>query len=179
MQGNDPIHSERHWFVVYTNPRAEKKLSRLFKKYKIEHYLPLVSKKQKWSDRIKTVELPCFQSYIFVKILFWQERVNVLQLPGAHHFVFEKGKPAIVDETILFGLQEGLTNHSESFEIRQEEALQKGKFVKVISGPLVGKVLEIEKRKNKVTVILRFPMLNQVATYEVNIEEIDWEEIQK
>lgn len=177
MTDTKPANITRKWYVIYTNPRAEKKLSRLLKKYKIENYLPLITEKKKWSDRFKMVESPCFKSYIFVKIDFWKERVKVLQLPGSHHFVFSKGIPAILLEEDINDLEIALRVHHDSVEIRENEALQKGKFVKVISGSFAGRILEVEKRKNKVAVFLRFPILNQVAICEVNIEDIAWDEI--
>jgi transcription antitermination factor NusG len=177
MSETEPTNDDKAWYVVYTNPRAEKKLSRLLKKYKIENYLPLISEKRKWSDRFKLVESPCFKSYIFVYIEFWRERVNVLQLPGSHHFVFAKGKPATVDIEILDELRKMLKMRSESVEVRENDALTTGKLVKVIKGPLAGHDLEVEKRKNKVAVFLRFPLMNQVVILEVKIEDISWEDL--
>lgn len=176
MPENDPTNEERRWYIVYTNPRAEKKLSKLFKKYKIENYLPLITEKKKWSDRIKSVETPCFKSYIFVHIEFWKERVKVLQLPGAHHFVFHKGQPATVEINDIESLKSILQIRSENVEVRENEALSKGKFVKVVGGILAGRTVEIEKRKNKIAVFVRFPMMNQVAIVEVKLEDIALEE---
>ncbi len=176
MPENESSNSDKKWYVVYTNPRAEKKLSKLLTKYKIENYLPLITEKRNWSDRIKQVETPCFKSYLFVYIEFWKERVNVLQLPGAHHFVFHKGVPAEVDISALETLKDILRTRIESIEVRQNEALQKGKMIRVIGGSLAGHTVEVEKRKNKIAVFVRFPMLNQVAIAEVRIEDILWEE---
>lgn len=176
MQKNESTNEEKRWYAVYTNPRAEKKLSKLLKKYKIENYLPLITEKKKWSDRFKMIETPCFKSYLFVYIEFWKERVSVLQLPGAHHFVFHKGQPAVVEMEDIEALKTLLNIRSETLEVRENEALKKGKFVKVISGALTGHIVEIEKRKNKVAVFVRFPMMNQVVITEVKIEDISWEE---
>jgi transcription antitermination factor NusG len=100
----------------------------------------------------------------------------VLQLPGAHHFVFHKGEPATVDMDDIETLRKMLKMRSESVEIRENAALTKGNFVNVIAGPLAGQRLEVEKRKNKIAVFLRFPTMNQVLITEVRIEDISWEE---
>jgi transcription antitermination factor NusG len=176
MTENQPTNNSKKWYAVYTNPRAEKKLSKLLRKYKIENYLPLIIEKKKWSDRFKLIETPCFKSYLFVYIEFWKERVSVLQLPGAHHFVFHKGEPATVDMDDIETLRKMLKMRSESVEIRENAALTKGNFVNVIAGPLAGQRLEVEKRKNKIAVFLRFPTMNQVLITEVRIEDISWEE---
>jgi len=176
MQENDPTNEEKRWYIVYTNPRAEKKLSKLLNKYKIVNYLPLISEKRKWSDRFIQIDTPCFKSYIFVNIEFWRDRLKVLQLPGAHHFVFHKGEPATIEIRIIEELRASLKIRSESIEVRENEALAKGKFVKVIAGAFAGHTVEVEKRKNKVAVYVRVPILNQVVINEIKIEDISWEE---
>ena len=176
MLENDSNNAEKKWYIVYTNPRAEKKLSKLLNKYKIVNYLPLISERKKWSDRFINIETPCFKSYLFVNIEFWKERVRVLQLPGAHHFVFLNGEPATIDIETIEILKNTLKIRSESIEVRENEALAKGKFVKVIAGAFAGHIVEVEKRKNKVAVFVRVPILNQVVITEIKIEDISWEE---
>jgi|JI10StandDraft_1071094.scaffolds.fasta_scaffold334190_2 transcription antitermination factor NusG len=176
MPENDSTNEEKRWYIVYTNPRAEKKLSKLLNKYQIVNYLPLISEKRKWSDRFIQIETPCFKSYIFVNIKFWKERVSVLQLPGAHHFVFHKGQPATIDIETIETLRASLKARTESIQVRENEALAKGKFVKVIAGAFAGHTVEVEKRKNKVAVYVRIEILNQVVINELKIEDISWEE---
>ncbi|MCZ8341556.1 MAG: UpxY family transcription antiterminator [Leptospira sp.] len=177
MSKTEPIETESNWYILYTNPRSEKKLSSLFRKYKIESYLPLRKERKKWTDRFKWIETPLFPSYIFVKILFWQDRVKVLQLPGAHHFVFLKGVPATVSQSHLDVLEQQIAKYSESLVVGRDSVIQKGKFVKVIRGPFKGHTLEILNRKNKVNVILRFAAMDIASEISVNIEDIAWEEL--
>ena len=56
------------WYVLYTNPKAEKKVAEQLNKIGIETYCPLVTKIQQWSDRKKKIEVPLFSSYVFVNI---------------------------------------------------------------------------------------------------------------
>ncbi|WP_411824304.1 UpxY family transcription antiterminator [Leptospira sp. 'Mane'] len=177
MHENDPLNIKKQWFALYTNPRAEKSLSRLFKKYKIDHYLPLLKERKKWSDRFKIIETPRLKSYIFVNIVFWKDKVSVLQLPGAHHFVFAKGVPAVLEDEKMEELKSLVENYGDQMEVMKNEALQPGKLVKIKEGPFLGKTMEIIKRKNAVTLILRLPDINQVFTAEMSIDKISWEEI--
>ena len=57
------------WYAVYTAPRAEKKVSERFVQEGIEHYLPIQTVKRRWSDRIKEVQVPVVNGYIFVRIM--------------------------------------------------------------------------------------------------------------
>lgn len=60
--------AQTNWYAVYVAPRAEKKVSERLTASEIPHYLPLRKEKRKWSDRIKEVELPVINGYLFVKI---------------------------------------------------------------------------------------------------------------
>jgi transcription antitermination factor NusG len=54
----------------------------------VEVYLPTLTKVHQWSDRRKTVELPLFPCYAFVRILSSPEaRVRVLRVGGIIGFV--------------------------------------------------------------------------------------------
>ena len=46
----------KHWYAVYTKPRAEKKAALALTELGIEHYLPLQTSIKQWSDRKKKVE---------------------------------------------------------------------------------------------------------------------------
>ena len=57
---------ERHWLVIYTKPRSEKKVSQRLKEMGIMIFCPTVTTVRQWSDRKKKVEVPLFNSYVFV-----------------------------------------------------------------------------------------------------------------
>ncbi|GBF51398.1 transcription termination/antitermination factor NusG [Leptospira ryugenii] len=177
MQETDSPIPDKNWYIVYTNPRAEKKLSGLLNKYKVENYLPLITERKKWSDRIKVISTPCFKSYLFVRISFWEERIKVLQLPGSNHFVYAKGEPAILPDTTVSDLKALLENRDESSKVRVEEALIKGKKVKIILGPFAGREAEIVERRNKVGILVRINEISKTAVLEVNMDQITWEDL--
>jgi hypothetical protein len=56
------------WYVLYTNPKAEKRVSEQLTKMGITNYCPLITKVKQWSDRKKKVEEPLFTSYVFVTL---------------------------------------------------------------------------------------------------------------
>jgi transcriptional antiterminator RfaH len=88
------------WYVVYTKPKWEKKVAEQLCKLGIENYCPLVTKVRQWSDRKKKVEVPLFNSYVFVQ-LAESDRNLVFQSAGVVRYLFWLGKPAIVrDEEI-------------------------------------------------------------------------------
>lgn len=84
-----------NWYVVYTKPKWEKKVSEQLKKIGIECYCPLITQVRQWSDRKKKVEVPLFNSYVFVQ-LEDSDRNLVFQSAGVVRYLFWLGKPAIV-----------------------------------------------------------------------------------
>ena len=84
-----------NWYVVYTKPKWEKKVAEQLNKIGIECYCPLITQVRQWSDRKKKVEVPLFNSYVFVQ-LEDSDRNLVFQSAGAVRYLFWLGKPAIV-----------------------------------------------------------------------------------
>ena len=69
------------WNVLYTTPRAEKKVYNRLVEMDIETYLPLYKTIRQWSDRKKKVEVPLFNSYIFVRSSE-KQRFEILSVYG-------------------------------------------------------------------------------------------------
>lgn len=89
-----------NWYVVYTKPKWEKKVADRLNQIGIECYCPLITQMKQWSDRKKKVEVPLFNSYVFVQLADI-ERNSVFQVSGVVRYLFWLGKPAIVrDEEI-------------------------------------------------------------------------------
>ncbi|RHX94863.1 transcriptional antiterminator [Leptospira yasudae] len=164
------------WYVLYTNPRAEKKLKRLFQERKIECFLPLLSKKKKWSDRWKVVEEPMYPSYIFVKISFYQDKVKVLQLPGAHHFVFYDGKPYAIPDEDLNLVKSFLETYPDKIQIEIQEKLSPGKKVLIQEGPFAGYKAEVISRKNEEQILVKFPGMNLMTSVTLDVKTLKLEE---
>ena len=75
------------WKVIYCSSRQEKKVKIYLEQRGVIHYLPLINKLRIWSDRKKWVEMPLFNSYVFVH-LEEKDRPLVFQSPGAVRFLF-------------------------------------------------------------------------------------------
>jgi len=116
----------KQWHILYTNPRAEKRVLSYLQKYNFECYLPIITVKTKWSDRWKMVEKPMFTSYVFVKISYWDDKNKILILPGIHNIVFYKGEPATLDEEIIDTMKILVTNFSEKIQIIKDFQLFEG-----------------------------------------------------
>jgi len=87
----------KNWYVVYTKPKWEKKVAEKLSQIGIECYCPLITQVKEWSDRKKKVEVPLFNSYVFVQ-LDDNNRNSVFQIAGVIRYLFWLGKPAIVKD---------------------------------------------------------------------------------
>lgn len=129
---------QKHWFVFYTKSRQEKKVNELLKKRGFKTYLPLHKVLRQWSDRKKKVEVPLFNSYIFV-FDFEHDIPRILDTPGIAWNIKLAGKPAFLRENELEIIQRfietGLTIETTSAD---GEILKAGERTRIIDGPLKG-----------------------------------------
>jgi len=84
-----------NWYVVYTKPKWEKKVADRLTQIGIECYCPLITQIKQWSDRKKKVEVPLFNSYVFIQIED-ADRNSVFEVAGVVRYLFWLGKPAVV-----------------------------------------------------------------------------------
>ena len=122
-----------NWYVVYTKPKWEKKVAEQLRNKGIECYCPLITQVRQWSDRKKKVEVPLFNSYIFVQLPD-SERNLVFQSVGVVRYLFWLGKPAVVRDEEISIIKKWL-NPAEcndvsvlSFEVGDSIQLDSGPF---------------------------------------------------
>ncbi|MFO7744438.1 MAG: UpxY family transcription antiterminator [Psychroflexus sp.] len=89
------LKTQSHWFVLYTKPRAEKKLAEQLREDGIESYCPTQIKVKQWSDRKKKIEIPILPSMILVNIKD-DERDKVFKRRHAVRYLYWLGQPAKV-----------------------------------------------------------------------------------
>lgn len=143
---------EKKWYVVYTRPRWEKKVSGILMSRGIEYYCPLNKVMKQWSDRKKIVLEPLFKGYVFVKIpesLKWE----IKSVEGVLNYVYWLGKPAIVKEQEIDTIRKFLQ------EFRDVEVVEKqltvNSRVMIKQGVLMnfqGIIIEVSGNKAKVNI---------------------------
>jgi transcription antitermination factor NusG len=95
MEGTAPL----NWYAIQTRSRHEKMVARQLEDNGIDSFLPVVKKTNRWSDRGKTVELPLFPGYAFVRsAASADERVRILKIPGVVNFVGAHGQATPIPE---------------------------------------------------------------------------------
>ncbi len=89
-----PIRSEKetanglHWYAVWSRSRHEKMVTSALTCVGVTTFLPLVTEIHRWSDRRKSVDVPLFPGYVFVRIPNSPEaQLRVLKTSGVVQFV--------------------------------------------------------------------------------------------
>lgn len=119
------------WYVVYTKPKWEKKVAEKLNQIGIECYCPLIIQIKQWSDRKKKIEVPLFNSYVFVQ-LEDIDRNSVFQIAGVIRYLFWLGKPAIVRDEEIDIIKNSL-NSSNVSDV-SVSSIQVGDRIKLESG---------------------------------------------
>ena len=122
-----------NWYVLYTKPKWEKKVAERLIQMGVECYCPVITKVKEWSDRKKKVEMPLFNSYVFVNLKD-TDRNSVFQIAGVVRYLFWLGKPAIVRDEEINIIKKSLaaTNISDisvtSIQVGDRIKLESGAF---------------------------------------------------
>ncbi|MEZ0184354.1 UpxY family transcription antiterminator [Flavobacterium plurextorum] len=120
-----------NWYVVYTKPKWEKKVAEKLTQIGVECYCPIITQVKQWSDRKKKVEVPLFNSYVFVQLKD-SDRNSVFQIAGVVRYLFWLGKPAIVRDEEIKSIKDSL-KASNIAEV-SVSSIQVGDRIKLESG---------------------------------------------
>ncbi|MCB0494179.1 MAG: UpxY family transcription antiterminator [Cyclobacteriaceae bacterium] len=135
--------TNKNWYAFYTKSRHEKKVKDLLERRGYEVFLPMQKVMRQWSDRKKKVEVPLFNSYIFVNT-YEHQIPEVLQIPGISWSIRHNDKPAMLHpkeyDLINRFLATGLT-----IEVMGADHIDAGDKVKVMDGPLKGAFGQVTK----------------------------------
>jgi transcriptional antiterminator NusG len=122
------------WFAVQVRARRELGISDQLGSLGYEWFLPIYSCKKRWSDRIKTVQLPLFPGYIFCRF-DPLNRLPILKIPGVIQVVGFNRQPVPVNQDEIRAIQvlvaSGLPHKPWPY-------LKVGDRVRIEAGPLRG-----------------------------------------
>jgi len=128
--------NEYHWYAIYTRSRQEKTVNTELTLTGIESYLPLRKTIRQWSDRKKMVEVPLFNSYVFVKVSE-KEYLKVLNTFGVTRFICFEGQAVSIPEPQINAIRAYL-DETEPVPLDVQLKMEPGKSVIVTKGPMTG-----------------------------------------
>ncbi len=159
----------KKWYACYTKPRAEKATYKRLLQAGIEAYLPLRKERRKWSDRLKTVLVPLFTSYIFVHIEeHLQNKVRYDgQLVG---FIIFEGKPVPIPPQQIDAIRK-ISNVCDDIDVAPS-TIAPGEKIEIIAGHLMGIKGELIRHHGTHKVLVRLDEIGQGVMFEIDKEFI-------
>jgi transcription antitermination factor NusG len=159
------------WFAVQTRYRFEKKVAAQLWNKGMDVFLPLRTESREWSDRQKSVTVPLFPGYAFVRsVRSLALRLQVLQTAGVMGFVSFAGTAAVVPQKQIEDLRLLLT---QSVPFSLYPFLRLGQRVRIRGGCLHGLEGLLSKRDKGKLVIsiesIRRSLAIEIQGYELEL----------
>jgi len=149
----------RKWFVLYTKPRTELKVSQRLSVLGIENYTPTRMEVRQWSDRKKKILVPLLPSMVLVRLN--EKEINkVFEVTGVVRYLFENQKRAEVSNEEVLAMKYYLENNYYS----NKKELAVGEMVKV---PLLKKEATVISIKGK-KCLAQLKKLGAVVSFQLN-----------
>jgi transcription antitermination factor NusG len=162
-QMNNPA-GEMFWYALHVRTRFEKAVARNLRGKGFEEFLPLYRRANRWSDRIKQIDLPLFPGYVFSRF-DPVKRLPILTIPGVKAVV-GFGKNIIpVEESELNAIRAVLKSgtYCEPWPF-----LQVGQRVRVEYGALAGTEGIVLMFKNTYRLVISITMLQRAVAVEID-----------
>lgn len=157
------------WYAAYTKPRAEKKSFERLEKAGIACYLPLRPERRKWSDRIKTVLVPLFTSYLFVYAKE-HELNKVRNEGGLVGFITFEGKAVSLPDYQIEMIKK-IVADAEGLEVVPSD-MKPGQKIEIIGGRLMGVKGELIRHQGNHMVLVRLDEIGQGMIFTIEKENI-------
>jgi transcription termination/antitermination protein NusG len=162
-----------NWYAVHTRARHERVVVQRLREQGITTFLPLVTEVHRWSDRRKSVELPLFGCYVFVKLLpTGEDRLRVLRIDGVFKFVGARGLGTPIAEAQINAIR---TLIGQQIPWSAHPFLQIGQRVRVRGGALDGVEGILLSRNDDNTLVVSIDAIQRSLA--VRIEGYDVEPI--
>jgi len=152
------------WYALHVRTRFEKVVARNLQGKGYEEFLPLYRRVNRWSDRIKEIELPLFPGYVFCRFNP-HDRLPILTVPGVNAIVGIGKSLLPVQESELDAIRTVLT--SGAF-CEPWPFLEAGQRVRVEYGPLAGSEGLVMMVKNTYRLVISINMLQRSVAVEID-----------
>lgn len=168
---DDTKSGDLKWYAVRTYNLRERVVARSFATQGICHYLPLFREKHRWSDRFKTVEIPLFKNYLFVKITPTKEEFwKVISTRGATRILGDERGPISIPREEIEAVARMLATKAH---LEVVCGLHEGRPVRVKAGPFRGMEGYFVQMKGKDRLACHISILGQTVLAEVNCCDVE------
>lgn len=157
------------WWAVYTRHQHEKTVAHVLSNKGFEVFLPLYDSVRRWKDRSKTIALPLFPCYVFVRGGL-DRRLQVLTTPGIHTVLSTGERVALIPNSEIDSIR---TAVSDPARVEPHPFLRCGEKVRVTRGSLEGVVGILVRKKSLFRLVLSVEMLAQSVSVEIDAADVE------
>jgi transcription antitermination factor NusG len=164
--------SDSSWYALYTRHQHEKMVDQVLTNKGFNTFLPLYATTHHWKDRTKSLTLPLFPCYVFLKGGI-ERRLQILTTPGIYGLVSNAGQPAAIPATEIEAIRRVVESGTR---VEAHPFLKCGNRVRVKCGPLTGIEGILVRKKNVSRLVLSVEILGTAAAIEVaafQVEEVN------
>ena len=157
-------HFEPHWYAAYTCANHEKGVAQQLERRSMECFLPLYESVRRWKDRRVRLRLPLFPGYVFVRLAL-RDRLKVLEIPSVVRLVGFDGHPVALPEGDVETIRTRLAGFCR---MEPHPYLQRGRRVRVLSGPLEGMAGIAVRKKNRTRFVISLELIMRSVAVEID-----------
>jgi transcription elongation factor/antiterminator RfaH len=168
----ETIDRDTSWYVLHTRSRFEQVVFTGLEGKSLEAFLPKITVMSRRRDRRKTIRVPLFPGYVFVRsTLDAYERLEIVKTVGVVRIVGNKEGPVPVPEEAVESLQIMITAGDD---IQTGTRFKKGDRVIVVNGPLTGvKGTFVRHKGGTGRVVVAIDAMEQFASVQVHEEDLE------
>lgn len=157
---------EPRWFAIRTRFKSEKLAHKQLVSRQIEAYLPIRHLLRRYGRKKREIDLPLINNFVFVKIVK-KDYLTVLQTEYVNGFLkLGHNLLSIPEEQIE--LIRRLLGENMDVEVVESQGLEKGDWVEVTMGPLLGMQGKLVQIKGKEKVLVE--LINSGYSLEISID---------
>src|SRR5579859_1566789 len=169
ITASDNRRPDTSWYALYTRHQHEKTVDQLLTNKGFNTFLPLYATSHNWKDRTKSLSLPLFPCYVFLKGGI-ERRLQILTTPGIYGLVSSAGQPAAIPEVEIEAIRRVVES---GVRVETHPYLKCGNWVRVKCGPLTGVEGILVRKKNISRLVLSVEILGTAAAIEVAALQVE------
>ena len=152
------------WYAIQVRPRRERVVARRLEQRGYELFLPLGRSRRRWSDRMKDLEVPLFEGYLFCRIGATTSP-PVITVADVIRIVGAGGTPIAVDDAEVLALQQIARSCPD---VQAWPFLRIGQRVRIAHGPLSGLKGFLVRAANGPRLVVSVSLLQRSVAVEVD-----------
>jgi len=157
------------WWALYTRHQHERAIANALSAKGFEVFLPLYDSFRQWKDRKKTLSLPLFQCYVFVRGGL-NRRTEVVMTCGVYSILRCGDQIATIPDAEIEAIQRSIAGGTR---VEPHPFLDCGDRVRVVRGPLAGMTGILLRKKNACRFILSIHTLARSIAVEIGASDIE------